>query len=47
MKVVPNLIETAKATNTQVLSALNKAVEIIKKKKKKWKDYWLTDEGQE
>ena len=43
--MIPNIIDTSLATNTQVLNTLKKAAEIIRKIK--WKEHWTSEAGQE
>ena len=45
LNIIPSIIDTVKATNSQVLDTRNKAAEIIRKKR--WKEHWMSEAGQE
>ena len=43
--MVPDIIEAAQATNSQILSTLRRAAEIMRKRR--WTDYWMSEAGQQ
>ena len=43
--MIPDILDAAQATNSQIISTLRHAAEIIRKKK--WTDYWMSEVGQQ